>query len=43
MSFFKSIRFRLTRTYLQVIIVLLLVFGATSYFLLWHSLYQNLD
>ena len=43
MSFFKSIRFRLTHTYLQVIILLLLVFGATSYFLLWQSLYQNLD
>ncbi len=43
MRFFKSVKFRLTYAYLWVTIILLLVFGATSYFLLWYSLYQNLD
>jgi len=43
MRFIKSIRFRLTIWYLAVLVVLLLLFGTISYFMLSRSLYQNLD
>ena len=39
----KSIKFRLTIWYLVVLVILLLVFSTTAYFLLSHNLYQNLD
>jgi heavy metal sensor kinase len=43
MSFFKSIKFRLTVWYLVAIALLLAVFGAVAYFLLSKNLYRNLD
>jgi heavy metal sensor kinase len=43
MTFFKSIRTRLTIWYLVVIVVLLLVFSAVAYFMLSNNLYQSLD
>ncbi|MBI2857958.1 MAG: HAMP domain-containing protein [Chloroflexi bacterium] len=43
MSFFRSIKFRLTIWYLLGIMALLLVFGGTAYFMLSRSLYQGLD
>ncbi len=43
MKFVKSIRFRLTIWYLAVLVVLLLLFGMISYFMLSQSLYQSLD
>ena len=43
MRFFRSIKFRLTIRYLAVIMVLLLAFGTTAYFLLSRNLYQALD
>ncbi len=43
MRVFKTIKFRLTVAYLVVILVLLLIFGFASYFMLSHNLYQTLD
>ncbi len=43
MRVFKTIKFRLTVTYLVVIAILLLIFSLASYFLLSHDLHQNLD
>ncbi len=43
MSFFKSIKFRLTAWYLTVIVVLLLIFSTAAYFMVSSNLKQNLD
>ena len=43
MSFFKSIRFRLTIWYLLVIMVLLACFGVAAYVMLSYQLHQSLD
>jgi heavy metal sensor kinase len=43
MRFIKSVKFRLTIWYLAVMVVLLLLFGMMSYFMVSQSLYQGLD
>jgi heavy metal sensor kinase len=43
MSNLKSIKFRLTLWYLAAIVVLLVIFGTVSYYLLSKNLYRNLD
>jgi heavy metal sensor kinase len=43
MTIFKSIKFRLTISYLIAIVVLLAMFGTVAYFLLSKNLYRNLD
>jgi heavy metal sensor kinase len=43
MRFTKSIRFRLTTWYLAVLVALLFLFGAISYFMLSRNLHQSLD
>jgi len=43
MSFFKSIKFQLTTLYLLVILLLIIVFSALSYVLLYYNLKQNFD
>jgi heavy metal sensor kinase len=43
MSNLKSIKFRLTLWYLAAIVVLLVILGTVSYYLLSKSLYRNLD
>lgn len=43
MSFFRSIKFRLTLWYLLVIMVLMLLFGGMAYFMLSRNLYQGID
>jgi heavy metal sensor kinase len=43
MTIFKSIKFRLTVSYLIAILVLLVAFGTVAYFMLSKNLYRNLD
>ncbi len=43
MSFVKTIKFRLTVWYLIAMAALLLIFGASAYFMLSRNLYRNLD
>lgn len=43
MKFLKSIKLRLTAWYILVIVLLLVTFGATAYFMLYNNLYKNLD
>ena len=43
MKFFKSIKLRLTAWYVLVIVLLLVIFGATAYIMLSSNLYKNLD
>jgi heavy metal sensor kinase len=43
MTIFKSIKFRLTVSYLTAILVLLAAFGTVAYFMLSKNLYRNLD
>ena len=43
MSIIKSIKFRLTVSYLVAILVLLIAFGMVAYFMLSKNLYRNLD
>lgn len=43
MKFLKSIKLRLTAWYVLVIVLLLVIFGATAYIMLSSNLYKNLD
>ncbi len=43
MKYYKTIKFRLTITYLVGVVILLLIFNLTTYFMLSNNLYKNLD